>query len=460
MAKILVCDDERSICEMLDIALRRDNHRVETVQSGQNAKSKIDGALYDVIITDIKMPNVDGIEVLRHAHRVSPDSAVILITAVDDFEAAVQAVKAGGASDYIRKTPGLVDEIKLAINRALERLVLSKQNFALRRNAATRNSLDNIIGSSAPMEKLKQTLRTVASTASTVLIHGESGTGKELVARAVHVCSPRATDSFVSVNCGAFPETLLESELFGYLKGAFTGANQNKRGLFEVADSGTIFLDEISEMTLAMQVKLLRVLQERTVRPVGSTSEISIDVRVIAATNRDLDKAVAENLFREDLYYRLNVIPVRVPPLRERREDIPLLVNHFLKKYAAAAGRGILRVHKESLDSLCGYEWPGNVRQLENTVERAVALETTDELHVELPAERPKARAAAAGVGATIEYGAVLPEGVGMETYVANIERSLLQNALNHSSGVQTRAADLLGISYRSFRHLMKKYEL
>jgi two-component system response regulator PilR (NtrC family) len=461
MAKILVCDDERSICEMLDIALRRDGHRVETVQSGQAAKSKIDGALYDLIITDIKMPNIDGIEVLRHAHRVSPDSGVILITAVDDHEAAVEAVKAGGASDYIRKTPGLVDEIKLAINRVVEKLVLSKQNFALRRDAATRNSLDNIIGSSAPMEKLKQTLRTVASTASTVLIHGESGTGKELVARAVHVCSPRATDAFVSVNCGAFPETLLESELFGYLKGAFTGANQNKRGLFEVADSGTIFLDEISEMTLAMQVKLLRVLQERTVRPVGSTSEISIDVRVIAATNRDLDKAVAENLFREDLYYRLNVIPVRVPPLRERREDIPLLVNHFLKKYAAAAGRGILRVNKESLDSLCGYEWPGNVRQLENTVERAVALETTDELHVELPAERPKARAAAVGSGATFDVSAaVLPEGVGMENYVASIERSLLQNALNHSSGVQTRAADLLGISYRSFRHLMKKYEL
>ena len=464
MANILVCDDERSICEMLDIALRRDGHRVETVQSGQVAKNKIDGALYDLIITDIKMPTIDGIEVLRHAHRVSPDTSVILITAVDDYEVAVEAVKAGGASDYIRKSPGLVDEIKLAINRSLEKLVLSKQNFALRRDAATRNSLDNIIGSSAAMEKLKQTVRTVASTASTVLIHGESGTGKELVARAVHICSPRATQPFVSVNCGAFPETLLESELFGYLKGAFTGASQNKRGLFEVADAGTIFLDEISEMTLAMQVKLLRVLQERSVRPVGSTSEISIDVRVIAATNRDLDKAVAENLFREDLYYRLNVIPIRVPNLRERRDDIPLLVNHFLKKYASAAGRSILRVDKNSFDSLCGYEWPGNVRQLENTVERAVALETSDELHVELPAERPKARAAAAGVGGAggmdIAPDAVLPQGVGMENYVANIERTLLQNALDRSNGVQTKAADLLSISYRSFRHLMKKYEL
>jgi two-component system response regulator PilR (NtrC family) len=464
VANILVCDDERSICEMLDIALRRDGHRVETAQSGQAAKNKIDGALYDVIVTDIKMPNIDGIEVLRHAHRISPDSAVILITAVDDYEAAVEAVKAGGATDYIRKSPGLVDEIKLAINRALEKLVLSTQNFALRRDAATRNSLDNIIGSSTAMEKLKQTVRTVASTASTVLIHGESGTGKELVARAVHVCSPRATESFVSVNCGAFPETLLESELFGYVKGAFTGANQNKRGLFEVAGGGTIFLDEISEMTPTMQVKLLRVLQERTVRPVGSTSEISIDVRVIAATNRDLDKAVAENVFREDLYYRLNVIPILVPPLRERPEDIPLLANHFLKKYASGARRSILRVHKESINSLCGYEWPGNVRQLENTVERAVALETTDQLHVELPLERPKARAAAAAAGQPgwMENGSdsILPEGVGMETYVAGIERSLLQNALNQSNGVQTKAADLLGISYRSFRHLMKKYEL
>src|ERR1700684_1089733 len=349
VANILVCDDERSICEMLDISLRREGHRVETVQSGQMAKNKIDGALYDVIITDIKMPNIDGIEVLRHAHRVSPDSAVILITAVDDYEAAVEAVKAGRATDYIRKSPGLVDEIKLAINRALEKVTLSRQNFALKRDAATRNSLDNIIGVSPAMEKLKQTVRTVASTQSTVLIYGESGTGKELVARALHVCSPRAAEPFVSINCGAFPETLLESELFGYVKGAFTGATQNKRGLFEVADQGTIFLDEISETSMTMQVKLLRVLQERTVRPVGGTSEIPIDVRVMAATNRDLDKLVAENTFREDLYYRLNVIPIQVPPLRERREDIPLLANHFLKKYAPGAGKSIHAMAPASL---------------------------------------------------------------------------------------------------------------
>jgi len=464
VGNILVCDDERSICEMLDIALRREGHKVETANSGELAKRKLDGALYDVIVTDIKMPNIDGIEVLRHAHQISPDSAVILITAVDDYEAAVQAVKAGGATDYIRKSPGLVDEIKIAVKRALEKVTLHRQNFAFKRDAATRNSLDNIVGVSLAMEKLKQTIRTVASTQSTVLIYGESGTGKELVARALHVCSPRAAEPFVSINCGAFPETLLESELFGYVKGAFTGANQNKRGLFEVADQGTIFLDEISEMSLTMQVKLLRVLQERTVRPVGGTNEIPIDVRVIAATNRDLDRQVAENTFREDLYYRLSVIPVSVPPLRQRREDIPLLVNHFLKKYAPGAGKGIQRVDAHSLEALANYEWPGNVRQLENTIERAVALETGDELHVELPVEKAKARAAAAGAefpGMTTNGTMTsLPEGIDMEKYVADIEKSLLLTALSQSNGVQTRAADLLKISYRSFRHLMKKYEL
>src|SRR5690242_13058715 len=327
MGNILVCDDERSICEMLDIALRRDGHKVETVNSGGNAKKKLEGALYDVIVTDIKMPHTDGIEVLRYAHQVSPDSAVILITAVDDYEAAVQAVKAGGASDYIRKGPGLVDEIKLAIRRSLENVNLSRQNLAFKRDAASRNSLDNIIGASAAMEKLKQTIRTVATTSSTIIVHGESGTGKELVARAIHTCSQRATEPFVSINCGAFPETLLESELFGYVKGAFTGASQNKRGLFEMAHTGTIFLDEISEMALSMQVKLLRVLQERCVRPVGGTQESPIDVRVIAATNKDLDKLVADGQFREDLYYRLSVIPIDVPPLRERGEDVMILAN-------------------------------------------------------------------------------------------------------------------------------------
>ncbi len=460
MGNILVCDDERSICEMLDIALRKEGHRVETVNSGEAARKKLDAALYDVVVTDIRMPNVDGIEVLRYAHAISPESAVVLITAVDDFDAAVAAVKAGGASDYIRKGPGLVEDLKVSITQALEKQSLRRQNIAFQRDAASRNSLENIVGASPAMEELKQAIRTVACTNSTVLVQGESGTGKELVARAVHACSARAAEPFVCINCGAFPETLLESELFGYIKGAFTGALQNKCGLFEVANGGTIMLDEISEMSLAMQVKLLRVLQERTLRPVGGTTEIPIDVRVIAATNKDLDRLVADGAFREDLYYRLNVIPMRVPPLRERQEDIPLLANHFLKKYAPAAGKRVLRIAPGSMPALRRYEWPGNVRQLENTIERAVALEAGDELHVELPAERAKARAAAAAAGAPVAVPAIPTDGLDMERYVADLERAMINSALRHSNGVQTRAAEMLKLSYRSFRHLLKKYDI
>src|SRR5215471_19158628 len=459
MASILVCDDQRSICEMLDISLRKEGHRVETVSAGEAAKKKLSSANYEVLVTDIKMPHTDGIEVLRFARQVSPETSVILITAVEDYEAAVQAVK-GGAFDYIHKGPGLLEELKIAVARSVETLNLRRQNFALKRDAASRNSLENIIGKSASIEKLKETIRTIAPTGSTVLIYGESGTGKELVARAVHACSPRASEPFVSINCGAFPETLLESELFGYVKGAFTGANQNKRGLFEVAHGGTIFLDEISEMSVSMQVKLLRVLQERSLRPVGGTQETPIDVRVIAATNKDLKDMVAKNTFREDLYYRVSVIPISVPPLRERREDVPLLANHFLKKYASAAQKSILRINVESLAGLRDRDWPGNVRQLENAVERAVALETTQELRIELELEHPKPRAAAGANGNGNGHHEVPTEGLDFDNYVAGIERSLIESALEQSGGVQTRAAELLKVSYRSFRHLLKKYDI
>ncbi|HLY91932.1 MAG TPA: sigma-54 dependent transcriptional regulator [Candidatus Angelobacter sp.] len=458
MASILVCDDQRSICEMLDISLRKEGHKVETVNGGDAAKKKLSSANYELLITDIKMPQIDGIEVLRYARQTSPETSVILITAVEDYEAAVQAVK-GGAFDYIHKGPGLLDEVKISVGRALETLNLQRENFALKRDAATRNSLDNIVGSSPPLEKLKATIRTVAPTGSTVLIYGESGTGKELVARAVHACSPRSSEPFVSINCGAFPETLLESELFGYVKGAFTGASQNKRGLFEVASGGTIFLDEISEMSVSMQVKLLRVLQERTIRPVGGTQETPIDVRVIAATNKDLKQMVASNTFREDLYYRVSVIPIQVPPLRERREDVELLANHFLKKYANAAQKSIVRIRPESLEALRNFEWPGNVRQLENTIERAVAMETGGELRIDLDADQPRARAAAASSNGH-HPPSVSSDGVDFEKYVADIERSLIESALAQSGGVQTRAAELLKVSYRSFRHLLKKYDI
>jgi len=458
MASILVCDDQRSICEMLDISLRKDGHRVETVNGGEAAKKKLSSANYELLITDIKMPQTDGIEVLRFARQSSPETSVILITAVEDYEAAVQAVK-GGAFDYIHKGPGLLEELKLAVGRALETLVLQRENFAFKRDAASRNSLENFIGSSPVIEKLKATIRTVAPTASTVLIYGESGTGKELVARAVHSCSTRSTEPFVSINCGAFPETLLESELFGYVKGAFTGASQNKRGLFEVASGGTIFLDEIGEMSLSMQVKLLRVLQERTIRPVGGTQETPVDVRVIAATNRDLREMIASGTFREDLYYRVSVIPIQVPALRERREDVELLANHFLKKYSTAAQKSILRISQESLDALKAFEWPGNVRQLENTIERAVAMETGNELRVDLEADRPRARAVAASSNGHSSPD-VPSDGIDFEKYVAGVERSLIESALQQSGGVQIRAAELLKVSYRSFRHLLKKYDI
>jgi two-component system, NtrC family, response regulator PilR len=458
MASILVCDDQRSICEMLDISLRKEGHRVETVNGGDAAKKKLSSANYEVLITDIKMPQTDGIQVLNFARESSPDTSVILITAVEDYEAAVQAVR-GGAFDYIHKGPGLVEELKVSVSRALETLQLQRENFAFKRDAASRNSLDNIIGKTPAIEKRKATIRTVAPTGSTVLIYGESGTGKELVARAVHACSPRTGEPFVSINCGAFPETLLESELFGYVKGAFTGASQNKRGLFEVASGGTIFLDEISEMSSSMQVKLLRVLQERCVRPIGGAQETLINVRVIAATNKDLRDMVAAGSFREDLFYRVSVIPLHVVPLRERRDDIELLANHFLKKYAAAAPKSILRISEDSMRALRGHEWPGNVRQLENTIERAVALESGQELQIEMDLERPRARAAAAAASSN-GHPHITAEGLDLERYVADLERCLIEQALQQSCGVQTRAAELLKVSYRSFRHLLKKYNI
>ena len=458
MASVLICDDERSLCQVLEIDLRKNGHKVEVANSKEDAKRKISSNLFDVVVTDIRMPSVeDGMEVMSYAREISPDSAVILMTAEAAKETAIQAIRAG-AFDYVEKHPRVVDELRSAIARGAETVSLRRQNKVYRRESASRNSLDKIIGSSAALDKLKQTIRTIAATTSTVVVHGESGTGKELVARALHECSPRAAEPFVSINCGAFPETLLESELFGYVKAAFTGANSNRVGLFEAATGGTIFLDEIGEMSVAMQVKLLRVLQEMKVRPVGGSEEIAIDVRVIAATNRDLQKMVEEKAFREDLFYRISVIPIEVPPLRHRRDDIPLLANHFLKKFAPIVGREISRIERGSLERMIGYDWPGNVRQLENAMERAVALETTNELHVELP-ERQKAMAAAATNGAS-SVREVPADGVDFEGYIADIERSLIQSALKQANGVQTRAADLLKVSYRSFRHLVKKYDI
>jgi two-component system response regulator PilR (NtrC family) len=459
MGHILVCDDERSICQMLQIALQNQGHRVETVTSGEQACHKIDSTLYDVVVTDVRMPHVTGMEVLQHSRRVSPDTMVIVITAVDDSDIPIEALNTG-AFYYIRKGAKFLEDVLSAIALAVDRTQLRKQNAALKRDAAQRNSLDNLVGESEPMRLLKQTIRTIATTNSTVIVSGESGTGKELVARAIHTCSPRSNEPFVSINCGAFPETLLESELFGYVKGAFTGASANKLGLFELSSGGTIFLDEIGETTLTMQVKLLRVLQERCIRPVGGGQETPVDVRIIAATNKNLLQQVQDGHFREDLYYRLSVIPVEVPPLRDRGDDIILLANHFLKKFAVHMSKNVVRLSAESLHIMRGYDWPGNVRVLENTIERAVAMSSGDELNVDLPNSRPNAisTTTASTSGAV---GIVLPaDGIDLERYIADVEKSLLQSALRRSNGVQTRAAEILKLSYRSFRHMMKKYDL
>jgi two-component system, NtrC family, response regulator PilR len=458
MGYILVCDDEPSICEMLQIAFRNQGHRVETVTSGEQACHKIDCTLYDIVVTDVRMPRVTGMDVLQHSRRVSPDTLVIVITAVDDSETPIEALNAG-AFYYIRKGDKFLEDVLSAVALAMDRSNLRRQNAALKRDAAQRNSLDNIIGESEPMTRLKQTIRTIATTNSTVIVSGESGTGKELVARAIHTCSPRSGDPFVSVNCGAFPETLLESELFGYVKGAFTGATSNKHGLFQLSSGGTIFLDEINETTLSMQVKLLRVLQERCIRPVGGGQETPIDVRIVAATNKNLFQLIQDGRFREDLYYRLSVIPVEVPPLRDRGEDIVLLANHFLKKFAVQMSKNVVRLSPESLKTMKGYDWPGNVRVLENTIERAVAMSTEEELRVELPSSANSVMpTTSANTGA---LGVVLPaDGLDLERYIADVEKSLLQSALRRSNGVQTRAAEILKLSYRSFRHMMKKYDL
>ena len=338
MARLLIIDDERSLCQVLEIAFRKKGHLVETVSNGQAAKKKIESQVYDLIISDIRMPDLTGIELLEYAHETRNPAAFILITAVPTMSTAIQALNLG-AYRYVVKTDTLVEELSLTVERALEELALREENLRLRRELLRVFAAQNIVGHSRPIESILEMVRTVAPTTSTVLITGESGTGKELVARAIHEASLRREKPFISINCGAFPETLLESELFGYLKGSFTGAESNRKGIIESAHGGTLFLDEIGETSLGMQVKLLRVLQERSVRPLGGAMDVSVDVRLIASTNRDLKKMVASGQFREDFYYRVSVIPIHVPPLRERPSDIEPLARHFLRKFALQMGK-------------------------------------------------------------------------------------------------------------------------
>jgi two-component system response regulator PilR (NtrC family) len=469
MAHILVVDDERSICELLEITFRKDGHRVEVVTNGEAARRRLVSGIFDIVISDIRLPDLSGVDLLAYAREVSPSSVFLLITGVPTIETAIAAVNSG-AHRYVIKDHELVDQLRHGINEVQERLQLRSEARYLRRELRRFTGLDNIIGRSAKMRPIFELIQTVAPQASRVLITGESGTGKELVARAIHENSARSQAPFITVNCGAFPETLLESELFGYLKGAFTGANEKRQGLFQAANGGTLFLDEIGDMSPSMQVKLYRVLQEGKIRPLGSTEEEDVDVRVIAATNRNLEKAIASGDFREDLFYRLSVIPIHVPSLRERRDDIPLMARSFLERFTKTMQKAIEGIDPAVMAQLETYDWPGNVRELENTIERAVALETGRMISLGvLPekirvagtpaAENAHAKDGPSGNGRSHNGHMHIPEGgLDLEKYIQELERSYIVQALEASGGTGTRAAELLKMSYRSFRHYVKKY--
>ena len=452
MSKILVVDDEQSLRDFLAIMLKKEGHDVVTADDGKHALKAIQAEIFDLVISDVKMPGLDGIGVLKTVKEVSPETVVIMITAYATAETAVEAMKLG-ASDYIIK-PFKVDELKLIINNSLEKRYLRKENILLKREIKSKAGFDNFIGKSEAMQKVFTLIRQVAETSSTVLITGESGTGKELVARAVHYNSPRKDGPFVTVNCGALPETLLESELFGYMKGAFTGAASNKQGLFETAHGGTIFLDEISATSPALQIKLLRVLQEREFMRVGGTAGIKVDLHVVAASNKDLLSEVAKGAFREDLFYRLNVIPIHLPSLRERKDDIPLLVDFFLKKLLA--DREPKKITPEAMNALVGFRWPGNVRELENTVERLTILCSGDTIRLEhIPDSLKSANTAAELISTDIPE-----EGLDLEAVMEKAEKTLLLRALEKTGGVKTEAAKLLKLSFRSFRHRLQKFDV
>jgi len=446
--RILVIEDERSMREVLKILLEEEGYDVSAALDGLEGMEAIRNNIFDLVITDIKMPQADGFEVLKLVKEVVPETIVIMVTAFGTTEAAIDAMKKG-AYDYINK-PFKIDEIRLIVNKAFEKKKLSDELSLLREKFQTSFRLENIIGKSARMQELFKLIPRVAQSNSTVLITGESGTGKELVASALHNLSPRKGKNFVTINCATFPEGLLESEMFGHVRGSFTGAVHSKAGLLEVANGGSFFLDEIGEMPLALQSKLLRVIENGTFRRVGGTADIKVDVRVICATNRNIVEEVASGGFREDLYYRLNVIPINVTPLRERKEDIPLLLEHFLVKFSGNSKK----VSPEALQLLMAHTWKGNVRELENMVERMVLLSDREMI---MPDDVPDE------IKGTPEQIGGLPEidsGFDLERLMEDIEKDYLLKALDKSQGVKTEAARLLNLTFRSFRHRLQKYGL
>src|SRR5688572_716755 len=453
-ARVLVVDDEPSMRQMLSIALRREGYQVSTAQNGETALAALSAGQLDLLITDVRMPEMSGVDLLREAKRIDPGLSVVMMTAYGSKETVLEALRLG-ATDYVEKTPNLKDELVLRVRKELDRKRLQQENVLLKRTLQSAHQFSNIIGGSGPMLEVFQLVETIAPTSSTVLITGESGTGKELVARAIHFNSQRKERPFVALNCGALSETLLDSELFGHVRGAFTGADSNKKGLIEVAEKGTIFLDEIGEMSPVVQVKLLRVLQERKFRRLGGTDEVDADIRIIAATNRDLSKMVAEGTFREDLFYRINVIPLRLPPLRERLDDIPQLAEHFVAKFAEQMGKPINGISGAALARLKLYGWPGNIRELENAIERAVALERAS---IVMPESLSiiGGKVAADAPPTPLEPAdpvTRLGSGFDLEQHVQGIEREYIAEALRRAGGVKVRAAELLGMSFRSFRY-------
>jgi two-component system response regulator PilR (NtrC family) len=455
-SRVLVVDDEESIREFLEIMLRKEGYEVTVAEDGQKALETIKKKSIDLVISDLQMPNMTGIELLRQVRDSYPEMLFMMITAFGTTETAVEAMKLG-AYDYITK-PFKIDEVRINIANALRSKNLEVENRTLKKELNKEYSFQNLVGNSETMHRIYEMIKRVSQTPTTVLVTGESGTGKEMVAKAIHFNGPLKDRPFVTVNCGAIPESLMESEMFGHKKGSFTGAVADKSGLFEVADTGTLFLDEVGELPLSIQVKLLRAIQERVIRRVGATEDSKVEVRIIAATNRDLEEMVKQGTFRQDLFYRLNVINIKTPSLRERPEDIPALAVHFLKKYNDRLGKTVGGISAEAMELLKKYDYPGNVRELENIIERTVALEGGATV---LPESLPPFVNTPSGrkLASTHEI-QVTDEGLDLDKIMGQIEKELLVKAIHAAGGVKKKAAKLLNITFRSMRYRVEKYSL
>lgn len=455
-AKILVVDDEESIREFLEIMLRKEGYEITLAEDGQKAKDLLQKKSFDMIISDLQMPNMTGIDLLKYVRQDFPEILFMMITAFGTTETAVEAMKMG-AYDYLTK-PFKIDEVRINIANALRSKNLEFENRSLKKELGKEFSFQNIIGNSPAMHYVFDLIKRVSQAPTNILVTGESGTGKEVIAKAIHYNGPLKDRPFVTINCGAIPENLMESEMFGHKKGSFTGAIADKLGLFEVADGGTLFLDEVGELPLTIQVKLLRSLQERVIRRVGATDDIKVDVRIIAATNRNLEEMVQKGSFRQDLYYRLNVIHIKTPSLRERKEDIPILAHHFLKKYNDKLNKNISSISTEAMENLKKYDYPGNVRELENMIERTVALEGGATV---LPESLPPLVNTSSGrkLASSNEI-EVTDDGVDLDKIIGQIEKELIIKAIHQANGIKKRAAKLLSITFRSMRYRIEKYNL